>query len=218
MSIKETLFGEHRKYGLVALVVIGALLLSMGTYSFWSDDETVSGNNIEAGTLDLTVDNGANDTISLTNAQPGDADSHTFSLRNVGSTEADHVAMDLSFAEQTDEPAEPADSDLNVEQSAAQTAAMVEVTTFSYDGTDLLGDVTDANGNGITDLADVQSQAGSLDDLAAPAAGGTDTADLTLGVQIANDDDGSFTGTDEDVMADGVDITLEFTLNQDASQ
>ena len=218
MGIKQTLFNGNRKYGLVALVVIGALLLSMGTYSFWSDDETVSGNNVEVGTLDLTVDGGASEIISLTNAQPGDNDSQTFSLRNVGSTEADHVAMDLSFTEQANEPAEPADVDLNVEQSAAQTAAMVEVTEFTYDGTDLLGSVTDANGNGIIDLADVQSQAGSLDDLAAPAAGGTDTADLTLGVQIANDDDGSFTGTDEDVMADGVDITLEFTLNQDSSQ
>ena len=218
MGIKQTLFNGNRKYGLVVLVVIGALLLSMGTYSFWSDDETVSGNNVEAGTLDLTVDDGASDTISLTNAQPGDSDSHTFALRNVGSTEADHVAMGLNFTEQADEPAEPSDADLSVEQSAAQTAAMVEITDFTYDGTDLLGDVTDANGNGIVDLADVQSQAGSLDDLAAPAAGGTDSTDLTLGVQVANDDDGSFTGTDEDIMADGVDITLEFTLNQDASQ
>ena len=218
MGIEQTLFNGNRKYGLVVLVVVGALLLSMGTYSFWSDDETVSGNTVQAGTLDLTVNQGASDTISLTNAQPGDADSQTFALRNVGSTEADHVAMDISFAEQANEPAEPTDTDLNVEQSAAQTAAMVEVTEFTYDGTNLLGSVTDANSNGIIDLADVQSQSGNLDDLAAPAAGGTDTADFTLGVQVANDDDGSFTGTDEDVMADGVDITLEFTLNQDASQ
>lgn len=216
MGLKETLLQNNKKIALSALVVVGAVLLGLGTYAFWSDDEVVSGNNVEAGTLDLTVDDGASETITIENAQPGDNDSHTFSLANVGSTEADHVAMNLSFVEQSDEPAEPADTEFAVEQTAQETAAMIEVTSFSYDGTDQLGSVTDQNSNGITDLADVQSQAGSLDDLAAPAAG-TGTKDLELGLAVA-DDSGSFSGTDEDIMADGVDITLDFTLNQDASQ
>ena len=217
MGIKETLFGGKRKFALVALVVIGAILLAMGTYSFWTDSESAPGNTVEAGTLDLSINESASDTISLTNAQPGDTDSATFALQNVGSTEADHVEVDLNFNE-NDTRDEPADADLSTELNAQQTAAMIEVTDFTYDGTDLLGSVSDQNGNGIVDLADVQSQAGSTDDLTAPSAGGSDTTELTLGVQIANDNDGSFTGTDEDIMADGVDITLDFTLNQDASQ
>lgn len=217
MGFKDTLLNGNRKYALVALVVIGAVLLGLGTYAFWSDNETVSGNNVEAGTLDLTVDDGASKTITLENAQPGDSANHTFTLKNVGSTEADHVAMDLSFVEQADEPAEPADSGLAAELNAQDTAAMVEVTTFSYNGTSQLGSVTDGNSNGIVDLADVQSQTGSLDNLAAPGANGVDTENLELGLTVANDN-GAFTGTDEDIMADGVDITLDFTLNQDESQ
>jgi hypothetical protein len=77
--------------------------------------------------------------------------------------------------------------------------------------------VSDTNGNGIKDLDDVISQKATVDDLDAPQANGGNTTKLAITVEIA-DDSGSFTGTDEDVMGDGVDIKIDVTLNQDSSQ
>lgn len=209
---------KHRKKTAVVLLLVGALLLGAGTGAYWSDADASGSNTVEAGTLDLTVDSSGTGTLSLANAKPGDVHQATFDLRNVGSVEADHVEFGLQFAETTPEPTEPSDADLDTELPADATAKMIEVTTFSYGGTDELSSVTDGNGNGIVDLADVQRQVGSLDGLPAPAAGGSDSIALTICVQVASDDDGSFNGTDEDLMADGVDIELRFTLNQHSSQ
>lgn len=215
MGVKELISQDGRKK-FVVLVLIGAVLLGMGTWAFWSDTEIANNNTVAAGTLDLTVNDGATAGISLTNAQPGDTASETFTLKNVGSTAADHVEITLGFAE-NDTRNEPADSGLDTELNATDTAAMIKVTTLTYNGNNLLGSVTDANGNGIIDLADVQSQSGTLDNLAAPAANGNQAIDFTLGVEVANAN-GAFTGTDEKIMADGIDIELTFTLNQDKSQ
>ncbi|KZN23119.1 hypothetical protein A4G99_16610 [Haladaptatus sp. R4] len=217
MGLRETLFNDNRKTTFVALVLIGAVLLGFGTWALWSDTATVDQNTVSGGTFDLNVDgaDSASGVIGLTEAAPGDTASHTFNLTNVGSKEADHVAMDLSFTE--NDSGEPDDSSLAKDLNGPDTAAMIEVTELSYDGTDHLKDIDDQNNNGIQDLADVQSQVDTLDDLAAPAAGGNDAKEMTLGLKVA-DDNGAFNGTDEDLMGDGVDITIDFTLNQKESQ
>lgn len=214
MGIKETLFHENRKTTLIALVLIGAAVLSMGTWALFTDSEPAEDNTVEAGTLDLTVDEGNTGTISITNAQPGDTDNETFNLRNVGSTEADHVTFDFNTTETDSEPEEPTDPDLNTELNASETAAMIEVTELGYNGTDELSTIADENDNGITDLEDLENTFTGSVEFPAPPANGADTTSLTLGLQVANDDDGSFTGTDEDIMADGVHLTIHFTLNQ----
>ena len=227
----------NKKVGVMILVVlIGALAVGVGSFALWSDTDASTSNTVDDGTMDLTVDgvnNNVSGSFSLDNAQPGDETSYVFDLRNVGTTEADHVDLALSSSE-ADTRGEPSDTELDAELDAGETASLIRVTQYEYRNAsgatqeDLLTGVSDNNGNGIIDLQEVQNQAGSADDLNAPQADGGNTTQLALTLEVADDDDGNFnkgahtagnlTGVDEDIMADGVDITVEFTLNQESSQ
>ena len=190
----------------VVLLMLGAALVGMGTYAYFTDTESSSENPAQAGTLDLTLDGNNGDVTT------------SFSL-----TGADHVQVAISASENDDGLSEPSDPDLANDLGSADTQKHIEVVKYEYQddgGTtnqDILADVSDANGNGIKDLEDVISQKGTVDDLAAPQANGGNTMKLVLEVKIANDD-GSYSGTDEDIMGDGVDIKIDVTLNQDSSQ
>ena len=227
----------NKKVGVMILVVlIGALAVGVGSWALWSDTDASTSNTVDDGTMDLTIDgvnNNVSGSFSLANAQPGDATSYVFDLRNDGSTEADHVELALSSSE-NDTRTEPSDTELDAELNAEETASLIRVTDYEYQndaGTtqkDLLKGVSDNNGNGITDLQEVQNQASSADDLNAPQANNGNTTQLVLTLEIADNDDGNFieggntagslTGVDEDIMADGVDITVDFTLQQESSQ
>jgi predicted ribosomally synthesized peptide with SipW-like signal peptide len=229
----------NKKVGVMILVVlIGALAVGVGSWALWSDTDASTSNTVNDGTMDLAINGSNNDvsgSFSLTDSQPGDNTSQTFVLENDGTTEADHVEIALSSSE-NDSESEPADTELNAELDAGETASLTRVTQYEYRNDagvtqeDLLTGVNDSNGNGngIIDLQDVQNQAGSADDLNAPQANPGNTTQLALTLEVADDDDGNFikggnttgslTGVDEDIMGDGVDITVEFTLNQEASQ
>lgn len=215
---------------IAALVVAAAVGGSAVTFAFLTDSDASTGNAVDSGSLDLALDgnvDGLSNTFSIANGMPADSVTHTYNLTNAGTTDADHLQFAFSVLE-NDPQAEPQDADLNVEQTAAETAAHIEVTTLVYtnpDGTtttDFIasGTVTDANTNGIVDLADVQTAqaSGTFDNLTPPSANSADKATLQTTFQIANDDGGSFTGDDENMMSDGVAITVDFTLNQDSSQ
>ena len=74
---------------LASIVVVGILALAIGwgTYSYFSDTETSSGNTFSAGTLDLKVDN-KDDPLDVffnfTNVKPGDSGSRSVVLSNAG--------------------------------------------------------------------------------------------------------------------------------------
>jgi len=80
---------------------------------------------------------------------------------------------------------------------------MIEVTTLSYDGSSLLGSVTDANANGYKDLQDLKNA--NLNGQSGINASAT--KNFQIAVQLR-----SSTGNDYD--ADGIDLTMTFTLNQ----
>ena len=228
----------NKKVGVMILVVlIGALAVGVGSWALWSDTDASTSNTVNDGTIDLAINGSNNDvsgSFSLTNAQSGDSTSQTFVLQNDGTTEADHVQIALSSSQNDGSASEPADTELSNELNTEETASLIRVTEYEYrkaDGTtqkDLLTGVSDNNGNGIIDLQEVQNQAGTADDLNAPQANGQTTTELVLTLEIADDDgstftkggntDGSLTGFDEDIMADGVDITVDFTLQQESSQ
>jgi predicted ribosomally synthesized peptide with SipW-like signal peptide len=78
---------------LAGIVVVGILALAIGwgTYSYFSDTETSSGNKFSAGTLDLKVWNGTHwiDSplpvyFNVANVKPGDSGSCTVALKNDG--------------------------------------------------------------------------------------------------------------------------------------
>ena len=217
-------------YGSKSVLLVAGILLVAGssavTFAFLTDTDQATQNTVQSGTLDLFLDgqsNGVSNSFLLFGGQPTDTTTHNYSLVNDGTTAADHVQIAFSSVENDTGLTEPTDADLAAELDGPATATHIEVTTLVYtapDGTttDLIADgtVTDANGNGIVDLADVQA-AGPFDNLAPPAPNQNDTAYFETTLKIANDD-GTFTGTDEDMMGDGIDITVDFTLNQDSSQ
>lgn len=210
----------------VVLLVVGAALMSVGTYAYFTDTESSTSNPVQSSTLDLTLDGNNGDvstSFSLTGAGPTDSVTHTYDIRNTGSLSADHVEISILATENDTGLTEPSDSDLDTELANVSTQEHINVTTYEYQNdsggvkNNMLSSVSDNNGNGITDLADVINQTSTTDNLIAPQANSGNTTKLVLTVRIANDD-GSFTGTDEDIMADGVDIKIDVTLNQDSSQ
>lgn len=226
-----------RREVLVSILIIGVASTSLGmvTWAYFADSDESQQNPIQTGTLDLTLD-GADSlsaTFSITNGQPGSAGSHTYTIQNDGSLAADHLELTLTFTE-NDSRTEPSDVDLNTELNTTETASLIKVTRFEYQNSsgntihDALATTTDQNGNGIVDLEDVQNQQGQLDDLAPPQKNKGNSTSLVITVEIANDDstafskagntNGNLTGYDEDIMADGIDVKITVTLNQDASQ
>lgn len=226
-----------RREVLVSLLILGFAGTALGgmTWSYYADSDDSTGNTLQADAMDLRIDgsDSLSSTFTITSGSPGSSASHTYDLTNNGGVTADHVEVSFSYAE-NDPGSEPGDSDLNVELGATETASLVRVTTLEYRndaGTvlyDATSDMSDGNGNGVIDLEDVQNHQSSFDDLAAPQPNGGNTTKLAITVQLVDDDGGAFTeggntagsltGSDEDLMADGVDVTITFTLNQDASQ
>lgn len=222
---------------LVALLVIGVTGITLGatTVAFYQDSDASTANTVQGGTLDLSIDgkDSLSSSIAITDGGPDDSATHTFAVANEGPLAADHVEVSLSLAE-NDPGSEPTDGDLSAALNASEAATLVQVTTYEYRNAagstieDFTTSVTDANGNGVVDLAEVVDQNSASDDLAPPQASHGNETKLVIELQVVNDDSGSFvsgantdgslTGSDEDFMADGVDVTVTVTLNQDASQ
>ncbi|WP_435334705.1 hypothetical protein [Haloarchaeobius sp. TZWWS8] len=228
--------GTVTRQVLFSLFVIGVLATGLGyvTYATFEDADTSDKNPIQGGTMDLKLD-GA-DTVpaafSIDDGGPNATTSYNYTITSSGSLTPGNVSVDVSVAE-NDSGTEPTDPDLNAALNATETATLVEVTSFEYryaNGTlarDLRTGVTDGNGNGIIDLEDVMTQALPETDLPGPGAGGTAERYLVISVTLASDDDPSFvvdgntagnlTGADEDYMADGIDVVVTVTLEQDES-
>ncbi len=90
-----------------------------------------------------------------------------------------------------------------VNKTADATAAIIEVTVLTYNGTNLLVSVSDSNGNGYKDMQDLKNA--SLTRLSGLTAGAT--KDFVTTIKMRD-------GVSNDFQADGIDITMTFTLNQ----
>lgn len=227
-----------RREVLLPLFVVGVVGVGLGmtTVASLQDSDSSTGNAVQGAEMNLNLDgsNGLSGSFLISGGTPGSSASHTFELTNVGGVSADHVEVALSFSENDPTSSEPSDSDLAAELNATETASLVRVTRYEYRndaGTttdDILSGVTDGNGNGIKDLQDVREQASPADDLPAPQANSANTTQFAVAVELADDDSaafaagkntaGSLTGYDEDLMADGIDVTVTATLNQESAQ
>lgn len=213
---------------LASVLLIGVVSFGFGfaTFAYFQDTDASSANTIQSGTLNVTIDGtdgGVTNSFSISGGKPLDSTTKNYTIRNGGSLAADHLQVNSTFTE--NDPTgtydqEPGDADLAGPLTAGETATYVEVMTLTYhDGTgttDVLASVADANGNGIKDLADAQNSS-ALDDLTPPAPGEGNATYLEITVRIASDDHG-LTADDENVMGDGIDVSLHFTLMQDSSQ
>jgi predicted ribosomally synthesized peptide with SipW-like signal peptide len=181
----------------VALVVVGAA--GIATWALFTDTEESTDNQLVAGTLDLRTNDadGVTQTLYATNMAPGDAvGPATIQLNNAGTVDGSSLDISFSYVENDGSPN-------LVDMTANESAAMIEVTTLSYDGSSLLGSVSDGNTNGYVDVqdlsnADLSGQTG-LDSL--------ETKAYVIAVQLRSD-------TSNDYQADGITMTMTFVLNQ----
>jgi len=199
---------------LATALVIG--LVIAGTWAFFSDTETSSGNTFTAGTLELKLsDDGVNyfDGVSATwtmeDMIPGESTvgPNFLYLRNSGSIAAHHV--EISFSHEVS-------SSLNPGLAPGEMARWLEITSMIYNGINLATVLNDANGNLFLDLEDVTlppntNVGGPLDNRVAPLPNGADIVPFTMALRFHE-------GATNDVQGATLTSTVTFTLNQDASQ
>jgi predicted ribosomally synthesized peptide with SipW-like signal peptide len=201
---------------LALLLVAG--MAGAGTFAYFSDTETSTGNTFTAGTLDLKIKDGGewwSDGIAtaewaLSNMKPGDTAYGSVDLKNFGSVYANHVEIACDYTI-TDPPGPESDTEENT--SADKMAGEMVITTMIYsynaDEVDCLPRITDANGNGVKDLYDLKAS-GGVDDLPLVQSG-TQFGRLDMIVRFDPNAGNDFQG-------DTLNLTVVFTLNQDASQ
>jgi predicted ribosomally synthesized peptide with SipW-like signal peptide len=191
---------------IAALLVIG--LAGVGTWAYFSDVETSSGNELVAGTLDLTPDTPGAFITSLTDLVPeADNAEQQIEVTNAGSIDASSMDIDITITA-TDVDDTPLSPDgTGTAMTPAEFAEALKVETLTWLGGDLLSGISEngTDGNNYIDLAevasaDLTSQTGL--DAGSP---GTLAIDFTLD---PNDDYGN------DPQGDGCEIEVEFTLNQ----
>lgn len=78
---------------LAAIVAVGAIA-GGATFAYFSDTESVDGNKITAGTLDLVIDEQTNIPVVIENAYPGQETSKTVRFKNAGSIQG-HLTLDF---------------------------------------------------------------------------------------------------------------------------
>ena len=186
---------------IIFLILLAAMLTAItgGARALLNDNEASAGDQMVSGTLDLKTDDadGVSQTLYNTSITPGNTvGPGTILLKNSGSIAGSN--LDISFSYVNSDAAPNA-----VEMTADETAAILEVTTLSYDGTDLLTGVSDGNVNGYKDIEDVANA--DLSGQSGLSAG----ASKSFSIEVTTDNE-----TSPDFANDGITLTMNFTLNQ----
>ncbi len=187
---------------ILGLTIAFMLLIGMGgigTWAYFQDTETVTGNVLAAGTLDLKTNDvdGVTQTLYASNLKPGDSVSGSITLKNAGTVSGSTLDLVFSYVENDDITPNPPN------MTADETAAVIEVTTLDYGGSSLLGSVSDGNSNLYIDIEDLKN----ADLTGQTGIDASATKDFTITVQFRGD-------ASHDFQSDGINITITFTLNQ----
>ena len=149
--------------GFVGIVVVGSGV-AVGTRAYFSQQGEVKSNTFSTGTLALKLSDSdefdSDETTATWNivaGGPGDEVSGTVNIKNAGSIVADHIEI-TAINTVTESGTAPGST------STTPLDTVLEITVLTYDGVDVLDQVTDENGNGIKDLDDLEAV--ELDDLA----------------------------------------------------
>jgi len=188
-----------RIIGLTIAFMLSLGISGIGTWAYFSDVETATGNTLAAGTLDLKTDDvdGVTQTLFATKMAPGDnVASENITLKNTGSLAGATLDLVFSYVENDGSP-NP------VNRNADDTAANIEVTALNYGGASLLSSVSDNNTNGYKDIEDLKNEDLSGQSGIDPSA----SKDFGITAKLREE-------TGNDFQADGIDITMTFTLNQ----
>ncbi len=187
--------------GLTVAAVLVMGLVGGGTWAYFSDTESVTTNILSAGTIDLSSDV-ATAELTAANFAPGDVlGTGNITLTNDGSLDANVLNITVTFVENDNAYSTGNATDM----TANETAAMLQVTTLTYGGTDILAaNVSDDNSNGWKDLDDVANA--DLSSLAGINASASKDFIITIqarGSEMTNS-----------YQNDGVDVTFTFELTQ----
>ncbi len=185
--------------GLTIALILLVGMSGIGTWAYFNDVETSSANVLAAGTLDLKTDDvdGVSQTLLASNIMPGDTvGPETIILKNSGTLAGSSLDLSFSYIEDDSSP-NPADMTANA------TAAILQLTTLNYNSSSLLSSVSDNNSNGYKDVYDLSTA--NLTGLA--GIGASSTKNFEIAVTLRND-------ASKDFQADGIDITMNFILNQ----
>jgi len=188
-----------RIVGLTIAFVLAVGMIGVGAFAYFSDTETSTVNQLTAGTLDLKTDDadGVSQTLYAINMAPGDTvGPSTIVLKNSGNVDGSTLDLVFSYVESDGSPN-------TVNKTADETAAMMEITTLIYGGSNLLNSVYDANFNGYKDIQDLKNA--DLSGQSGISASATKNFQIT--VQLRSE-------TGNDFQADGIIMTMTFTLNQ----
>jgi predicted ribosomally synthesized peptide with SipW-like signal peptide len=187
---------------LVLILVVG--IIGVATFAYFTDNDNSSGNSFVSGTLDLTINDadGVTRTLYATNMSPGATiGPSAIALKNIGTVDGTNLDIVFSYTESDGSPN-------TINETADQTAAVIQVLTLEYDGHNLLDTsftphVTDTNGNGYIDIYDLKNA--NLTGLPGLDAGVSKNFDISVQLR-------STTGSD--FQADGINLTMTFTLKQ----
>ncbi len=185
--------------GLIIALVLSVGLMAVGTWAYFSDNEASGSNQATAGTLDLKTNDvdGVTQTLNAPNLKPNNSyGPATITLKNNGSLAGATLGIVFSYVASDGSPN-------TVDMTADATAAIIEVTTLTYDGSNLLGSVIDNNTNGYKDVQDLKNA--NLPSQSGLSAGASKNFVITIKMRD---------GINNNFQADGVDITMAFTLNQ----
>lgn len=224
----------------ILTIALVSVLVGAGTFAYYTDTETSSGNTLVAGTMDLKIKDGGldwTDGIStaewtLSNMKPGDPPVYgSIDFINTGSISANHLEITCNYTVIEEVPQTVSDTDPNTDGNPDSMAKHMIITSMIYaDGTWeynlLTGNKTD-NGNIIETNDDwkVNDVGGdekiTLYDLKHDLSGiGIDNLEPptsivtpTLDMRIKFDEDAG-----NDFQGDTFNLTMIFTLNQDSSQ
>lgn len=210
----------NKKIALSAMSILTSLaLLGGATFAFFSDAGKSSDNVFKSGTLDMLLSDSTGpevdkDSVSGTwglASAPGDPFSGTLDIKNSGSVDADHIELVFSNLV-TNALSGPGTV------SSIPMDTVIEITELKFDtnadgdyldaGEDLLASVV-AGGNGIKDLNDLESTV--FDDI---DFSGVQSTNHTLSMKGRLHPD----QTVDQHQGDSVNMTLDVTMNQNASQ
>lgn len=215
---------RRRILGGVATIGAASAAVGAGTFAAFSDTETSSDNTIQAGSLEIQLNDESTWSFGLTNAVPGESTSAaTLNIDAAGSITGDHVEIAVDVAENEETHPDGSDS-ADTLDGADGMSTLFEVTQLDYehdDGTKNLLDesiVDDHNGNNIVDLDDV-AQSGVFDGLQVPSS--SENA-LTIEVSFIDiDDNGDYDGDIEDdnqYQGDELTVSIRAGLAQNSDQ
>lgn len=221
---------------LAVLIILGMV---GGSFAYFTDTDTSSGNTFTAGMMGLEIKDdstfdpdpwgdGVDQTWVMDLMVPGESMvTNYIALREIGTVPGDHV--EISFAntidEQTTPPGlNPVESDTNPVSVAGDLAEWLEVTSMLFSGVDVKWQITgpgftpgwDFNGNGWLDLDDLANSPAitavnsPLDDLPPPhLTGGEGSLHMTVMFHA---------GATSDIQGDILTTVVSLILNQHESQ